>query len=446
MFYFARMNEKQNVLRHKPLVRNKQMDVCLSVILDEYDVTRGYDPHEIQKITNEFRDLLENGYDTDEVEDYEIDDIIEACTSLAKDTIGTLFAAGKESRPCQGINRVSIEESLNRLVCHVGDSQRSEEWFMKRHQMLTASIAGSILKVDIPKNKGIAIIRDKITPFMEQTSETDKVIQVVSIPQNPDQASVRGNRYEPVIREAYARLLPDTDPSGAVVEYDCVQHREYPFLGASPDGIVMKGPMRGRMVEIKCPMPNSISKDGNKVRHEYWCQMQLQMEVCDLPQCDYVRAVVWDSETSEDAERLLREKQAEYQNVPFNPEIGKKDSHILIMGTVWMNGLDGQYVYEPPGQFVDNDELYIRENCNPAFIRHYFILSRDWMVIRVERNRDWFNHTFLPKAREVWEEVLRGRENVDEWMSRHPKRQMRGGVKKNEREYTSTNAMFVDSD
>jgi hypothetical protein len=438
------------------------MESCLEVILDSYDTNRGYDPHEIEKITNEFRDLLEYGYESDEISVGEIDELLAPCESLARDTIGGLFAANKNSLVSIH-NSNEIEKALERIRQHIGDSQRTEEWFAKRNEMLTASIAGAVLKVDLTRKRGIHIIRDKILPYIKRAAPNpeEKTIDIepsyessVSIPSNPDQASVRGNRYEPVIRDTYARLLPkdeetrDLPPEEVVIEYDCVPHSKYSFLGASPDGIVMKGPMRGRMVEIKCPMPGSIEKDGNTVRHSYWCQMQLQMEVCDLPQCDYVRAVVWDTDSSKEAYELLKKKRANYRTGRINDTIGEKDAKILAMGTVWMNAVDGKYVYEKEGRFLRNSEIYKREGCHPAFIRHYFILQRDWMVVRVERNRSWFNDTFLPKAREAWEEVLRGREDPEAWLLAHPKRS-RGGanvVVKREREYESTAAMFVDSD
>jgi hypothetical protein len=449
------------------------METCVSTILDSYDIRKGYDPHEIEKITNEFREVLLNGYDSDEMSDDEIDDLIHQSKSIAKDTIASLFAAGKESLhthteyDCSGndITKIQIEESLARLEEHVGDVQRTAEWFAKRKNMLTASVAENILKVDLVKKKGLSVIRDKIIPTepipepsSQEHDSTSKDITLtpspaVSIPSDPDRASVRGNRYEPVIRNAYSRSLPNTDPIDAVIEYDCVPHPKYSFLGASPDGIVVKGPMRGRMVEIKCPKPGSVDKDGNTVRQAYWCQMQLQMEVCNLPFCDYVRAVVWDTESAKDALLLLKKKRNEYRTARINddPENtqGEEDAKILGMGTVWMNAVNGEYVYEPEGRFVRNSEIYTRKDCHPAFIRHFFILQRDWLVIRVERNQDWFNNTFLPKAREVWEEVERGREDPEGWLAKYPKRTRSGAtanVVKREREYENKNAMFVDSD
>lgn len=436
------------------------MDECLSNILGNYDISKGYDSDEIRNIVDDYREFLEETYDDEEMSVTEIDEMLEEAEALALETIAGLVRDKEETTHEETTHEettnevtkeeepeIDIEESLARIEKYAGDTQRTAEWFERRHQMLTASIAGDILKVDLEKKKGLTLIRNKIIPLVTNLNienDGNENVKTISIPQNPDRASVRGTRYEPIIRDTYASQLPDTDPTDAVLEYDCVPHPKYPFLGASPDGIVIKGPLRGRMVEIKCPLASSAEKDGRRVRHTYWCQMQLQMEVCDLPFCDYVRAIVWDTDTSRKARELLREKIEHYKTSAITPEIGEQDSKVMVQGTVWMDGKTGEYVYEKPGRFVKNGEIYARENVEPVIIRHYFILAKDWMVIKVERNREWFQQTFLPKARETWEEVLRGRENPEKWHLENPKRvSTRSKVIK---EYESNVSLFVDSE
>ena len=41
----------------------------------------------------------------------------------------------------------------------------------------------------------------------------------------------------------------------------------------------------GRLLEIKCPIRRVIN---DSVPFEYWCQMQIQMEVADIDECEYV--------------------------------------------------------------------------------------------------------------------------------------------------------------
>ena len=72
-----------------------------------------------------------------------------------------------------------------------------------------------------------------------------------------------------------------------VYDYGCLPHPKYKFLAASPDGINddPESPLFGRMLEIKNVVSRKITGIPKK---EYWIQMQLQMEVCDLDECDFL--------------------------------------------------------------------------------------------------------------------------------------------------------------
>jgi hypothetical protein len=41
----------------------------------------------------------------------------------------------------------------------------------------------------------------------------------------------------------------------------------------------------GRLIEIKCPITREV---GVEIPFEYWCQMQIQMEVTGIEECEYV--------------------------------------------------------------------------------------------------------------------------------------------------------------
>ena len=59
------------------------------------------------------------------------------------------------------------------------------------------------------------------------------------------------------------------------------------FLGASPDGINNQkdSPLFGRIFEIK----NVYNRFINGIpKEEYWIQMQIQMENCNLDLCDFL--------------------------------------------------------------------------------------------------------------------------------------------------------------
>ena len=75
-----------------------------------------------------------------------------------------------------------------------------------------------------------------------------------------------------------------------VGEFGCMKHKTHTFLRASPDGININrdSPLYGRLLEVKNPTTRIL--DG-KVKKEYWVQMQLQMEVWDLDECDFLETV-----------------------------------------------------------------------------------------------------------------------------------------------------------
>lgn len=88
-------------------------------------------------------------------------------------------------------------------------------------------------------------------------------------------AMMWGNKYEEV-----AVLIYKHRNNVEVLDFGCLRHPSIPFLGASPDGITPYG----IMLEIKCPTSRKIT--GIPPRY-YWCQVQGQLEVCELDRCDF---------------------------------------------------------------------------------------------------------------------------------------------------------------
>ena len=100
-------------------------------------------------------------------------------------------------------------------------------------------------------------------------------------------ALVWGTRFEPIAKDIYSREGEHL----AIVDTTCVPHPTVPFLGASPDGILMtsdlESPRYGRLVEFKCPI-SRVFTDDSPIPDAYVHQMQLQMECTGLRVCEYV--------------------------------------------------------------------------------------------------------------------------------------------------------------
>jgi hypothetical protein len=95
-----------------------------------------------------------------------------------------------------------------------------------------------------------------------------------------------GIRFEPVVKQIYEHLY-----GAKIQELGRLVGTVDPRVSASPDGLIVEAadPARvGRLIEIKCPVTRQ--PDG-KVPKDYYAQMQMQMHVTGLHECDFVEVV-----------------------------------------------------------------------------------------------------------------------------------------------------------
>ena len=111
--------------------------------------------------------------------------------------------------------------------------------------------------------------------------------------------------YEPMAIAAFERKMGcKVNPTGLFI------HRKYVFLGASPDGIAIFPSGERALLEVKCPLTAKgrtmtewmarqkyicLEKKGEseiklKKTHDYYYQIQMQLECCDV---DFVYFVVF---------------------------------------------------------------------------------------------------------------------------------------------------------
>lgn len=138
--------------------------------------------------------------------------------------------------------------------------QRSQEWLDLRENMITASDISSAIGEN-PYESTDAFIKKKVL----RTKWAGNA------------ATAHGTLLEPLVRDMYDEMT-----GRKTHEIGLVQHRLYPWLGASPDGITEDG----ILVEIKCPLSRKIEA---KVPKYYLPQVQLQLEITDLEVCDFVQ-------------------------------------------------------------------------------------------------------------------------------------------------------------
>ena len=201
-----------------------------------------------------------------------------------------------------------------------------------------------------------------------------------------------GQKFEPV-SILYYEYINNTK----VDEFGCIPHKDHSFIAASPDGIICddSSELFGRMLEIK----NVVSREITGIpKMEYWIQMQLQMEVCDLNECDF-----------------LETKFIQYLNI----DEYKCDNDFKYKGTFLQFCKDNTPYYVYPS-FMLND-IECKEYIN--WFNEQILINKDktfvttiyWKLeviscVLVLRNKHWFANV-LPMIETFWNNLVKERES-----------------------------------
>lgn len=180
------------------------------------------------------------------------------------------------------LERLRLEEKYDALRNIKLPEQRSPEWFAMRNNKITASDAGMVVG------------ENKYEPQYQFVFN-----KVFGKDFTSNEACYHGKKFEQVVTMYY-----EYKNDVIVDEFGLLGHPKHDFLGASPDGIVSKykrdnktpTELLGRMLEIKCPLRRKINYEGN-IKGDicpiyYWCQVQIQLECCDLDDCDFIQCVI----------------------------------------------------------------------------------------------------------------------------------------------------------
>ncbi len=272
--------------------------------------------------------------------------------------------------------------------------QKTNEWYVFRHNLITASSAWKVFKSQSSINQLI----------VEKCKELD-VSKYDSV--NTSTPMHHGNKYEDVSIMLYESMY-DTK----VRDYGCIQHDTCKFLGASPDGINVdpKSPRYGRMLEIKNPTTREIT---GIPKEDYWIQMQLQMEVCNLNECDFLETVFKEYETEEDF--------MEDGSFTYNEEDQLKGMMIYFIK-------DGKPLYEYMPLHISKEEFAIwydtimAKHSELTWIKDIYWRLEDYSCILVLRNKIWFQNA-ISKIEDVWNIIEK--EKVSGFEHRLPKKQIR---------------------
>ena len=294
-------------------------------------------------------------------------------------------------------NREVITTKIAQLAAVPKQQQRSKEWYEARYNMMTASSISKALGSPAQIN---SLICEKCKPLV--TYSSDYV--------NCESPLHWGVKYEAVTAAIYEHMYH----TSVATDFGCIPHRDYPFIGASPDGIVtdLKDERYGHMVEIK----NIVNRDITGIpKDEYWIQMQLQLEVCDLEYCDFIETRIKEYESADD---IYDDTTSQYRGIIL---------HFVDNAATNTNAAP-HYVYMPLSIPIDRFAIdawtqQIVEEKNDKYVlykTHYWMLDEISCVV-VKRNRTWFASA-VPQFVNVWQTILK--ERVDGYEHRVPKKKV----------------------
>lgn len=159
--------------------------------------------------------------------------------------------------------------------------QRSEEWFQQFGKLLTASEFSAIF---------LATKRRQDLAYSKSHPPKESIVFRHACRTSEMNATAWGVRFEPVVKQ----ILESMDGC-KLYEPGRIGHPTNPRLAASPDAIVEDSSQPsqiGRLIEIKCPYSRKI---GGEIPSDYWIQMQIQMEVTGIDECEYVECEILSS-------------------------------------------------------------------------------------------------------------------------------------------------------
>lgn len=192
--------------------------------------------------------------------------------------------------------------------------------------------------------------------------------------------TLHGKKFEEIATRLYRK-----EYNTKVLEFGLLQHPDYDYIAASPDGITPDG----IMLEIKCPYSRKI--DG-KVPIWYWTQIMHQLESTDLDECHFLECQI--NELFNES-LFIQQTTAEFQ-----------DKGILLNRVNEPDNSEIKYIYPPDnlnthGEFIEwSNDTILKENSNGTLVVPIYYFINKWAVISVKRQKEWFSKA-LPYYKET---------------------------------------------
>lgn len=268
--------------------------------------------------------------------------------------------------------------------------QRTPEWYEFRYNHITASNGWKAYSTECSKN---ALIVEKCETF-----------NVNKYKNNLSESPMNwGHKYEPLTTSLY-----EEKNNTIISEFGCIPHKNIEFLAASPDGIVTGDINYGRMIEIK----NVVSREITGIpKKEYYTQVQLQLEVCDLYECDFVETKFTEYD---DEEKYLSDG-------IFNMSSDNKKKGII---SVYIKD-ESEYVYHYLPFSINSEEEFKKWSEQIPVVegvewyKYSYWKLEIYSSVLIPRCKKWFDAT-LHELQTIWDIIVLER-NDGSFIKRKPK-------------------------
>lgn len=268
---------------------------------------------------------------------------------------------------------ISYREQLAKLQELPLIKQRTKEWYDARKSRLTASDLEDAIKDNCLKlaKKKAGVVKD-----------TTNYATIAPLKW--------GTMFEVMAIRCYSQEMKDI----SISEFGLIEDQTNEHFGASPDGINDMG----IMIEIKCPFTRKIV-DG-EIPQKYFMQIQGQLAVCCLKECDYIEC---NFKTYESVYKYIESIQTEYEDKIVN--------HGIIAEYKNTETEEYEYLYSDPylkaSKAFDNINKQMNEyEKNDKLV---FIKITPWRLEEMNIQRVYFNEEAwketLPKINKFWEKV-----------------------------------------
>jgi putative phage-type endonuclease len=314
---------------------------------------------------------------------------------------------------------------FNKLKTVPQAEQKSPEWYKQREGMITASVIATIMNDD-PYSNPSKLLNEKIrgSVFKDNIS------------------TYHGKKFEPIAQKFYSQIN-----NVELNEFGVIRSEKYDFIGASPDGICSYrtldnnfSQLLGRMIEIKCPLMRDIKTSGNLykkgkqegiVPYNYWYQMQTQMEVCNLDECDFFQCNISEYNSREDFLNDINLGNEYYINQGEKIKVKDTLKKGCIIELMPCKYIENPHIFLAKYEYPETIDMTILQYDKWVmdYISDFSVknkLSKEYYIYRIvywkmnkthtqliHRDTKWFNDA-VPKLSDFWKKVLYYKEHIEE--------------------------------